>query len=170
MGVRVTVKPSSYQQAPSVPNFDDEAAAVVEYNGLPPLEPRKKISGQVLFTNVSAFFSRQGDEISKISLTEARQARIVVLVKNGHVQCVGTKSSCPVSSDDLDMVDLKGGTVSPGLISFGSPLGTTQILAEESTNDSEGPDPFAKKVPSVLGSHGMVRAVDGLQFGGRDAL
>ncbi|KAL4078461.1 hypothetical protein V8B97DRAFT_2102344 [Scleroderma yunnanense] len=167
--VHMATKPSSHQKVPSVPNYDNEAAAAVDYHGLPPLEPRKKISGQVLFSNVSACLLSR--EVSNPPLIETDHPRIVVLVDSGHVQCVGTEDSCPVSGNDFETIDLKGGMVSPGLISFGAPLGTTQILAEKSTNDGEVLNPFAKKVPSILGDgRAIVRAVDGLQFGSRDAL
>ncbi|KAF9227427.1 composite domain of metallo-dependent hydrolase [Gyrodon lividus] len=167
----VALKPSSHQKAPKVPNFDKEAAAVVQYDGLPPLQPFKKVRDRVLFANVTTLFSRDGDDITAISL-DGTTGRGVVLVENGAIQCVGTEQACVVPPQHgLEIIDLKGGSISPGLVSFGAPLGTTEILSEDSTNDGDVPDPFAIRIPSILGGdQTLIRAVDGLQFGGRDAL
>ncbi|KIK81164.1 hypothetical protein PAXRUDRAFT_15392 [Paxillus rubicundulus Ve08.2h10] len=168
---RVALKPTTHQKVPKVPNFDKEAKAVLQYDGLPPLQPSKKIRGRVLFTNVTTLFSRDGDDITEMSFNDTTR-RGVVLVENGAIQCVGTKQSCAVPSQhDLEIVDLKGGSISPGLVSFGAPLGTTEILSEDSTNDGNVLDPFISPIPSILGGdRTLIRAVDGLQFGGRDAL
>lgn len=155
-----------------MPNFDKEAAAVVKYDGLPPLKPSKKVKGRVLFTNVTTLFSRDGDDVTEMSLADIGAVGIV-LVERGVIQCVGTELSCAVSASEhgLDIVDLKGGSVSPGLVSFGAPLGTVEILSEDSTSDGNVLNPFKVPMPSVLGGdRTLVRAVDGLQFGGRDAL
>ncbi|KIJ61349.1 hypothetical protein HYDPIDRAFT_116118 [Hydnomerulius pinastri MD-312] len=175
----VVLKPSSHQKAPKVPNFDKEAAAVVEYDGLPPLKAKKKVGGRVLFANVTTLFSRDGDEVTEMSLVGSGSEDVeglgIVLVEDGAIQCIGTEHSCAVSvsrpQHNLEIVDLKGGSISPGLVSFGAPLGTAEILSEDSTNDGDVFDPFVKRVPSVLGDERtLVRAVDGLAFGGRDAL
>jgi hypothetical protein len=55
-------------------------------------------------------------------------------------------------------------------VSFGSPLGLEHIVAEDSTNDGTIYDPLVRAVPKVLDADVMARAVDGLQFGSRDAL
>jgi hypothetical protein len=60
---------------------------------------------------------------------------------------------------------------SPGLVTYGSPLGLDNIEQEPSTNDGEILDPLTAKVPAILGGDGsVIRAVDGLQYGGRDML
>ncbi|KAF8844379.1 composite domain of metallo-dependent hydrolase [Paxillus ammoniavirescens] len=168
---RVALKPSTHQKVPKVPNFDKEAKAVLQYDGLPPLQPSKKVGGRVLFANVTTLFSRDGDDITEMSFDDTTR-RGVVLVENGAIQCVGTEQSCAVPSQHgLEIVDLKGGSISPGLVSFGAPLGTAEILSEDSTNDGNVLDPFTSPFPSILGSdRTLIRAVDGLQFGGRDAL
>ncbi|KAF9241518.1 carbohydrate esterase family 9 protein [Melanogaster broomeanus] len=167
----VALKPSSHQTTPKVPNFDNEAAAVLQHDGLPPLQPSKKVGGRVLFTNVTTIFSRDGDGVTEMSL-DGMAERGVVLVENGAIQCVGTEQSCVVPPrHGLEIVDLRGGSISPGLVSFGAPLGTTEILSEDSTNDGNVLDSFATRIPSILGGEQtLIRAVDGLQFGGRDAL
>lgn len=52
----VVEKPNSLQCVPRVPNFDGEAARVVEYEGLPPLLPGESYIGDVLFKNVNSLF------------------------------------------------------------------------------------------------------------------
>lgn len=60
---------------------------------------------------------------------------------------------------------------SPGLISFGSPLGLNNIEAESSTNDGDVFDSLTGSVPEVVGGDGsVIRAVDGLLYATRDAL
>ncbi|CAE6466595.1 unnamed protein product [Rhizoctonia solani] len=67
------------------------------------------------------------------------------------------------------VVDLAYGSLSPGFISFGAPLGLEEIEAESSTNDGRGLDPlFGEGVPEIAGGDELViRAVDGLSFAGR---
>ncbi|KAH7888767.1 carbohydrate esterase family 9 protein [Phlebopus sp. FC_14] len=166
---QVALKPRSHQSAPKVPNFDREAAAAVEYDGLPPLRPSKTVGGRVLFTNVTTMFSRDDDTLNELLLGDGEPG--VVLIEMGAIQCVGTESSCNVFAErGFEVVDLKGGSISPGLISFGAPLGMAEILSEDSSNDGDVLDPFSTKVPPILGDRTLVRAVDGLQFGSRDAL
>lgn len=69
-----------------------------------------------------------------------------------------------------DQSDTAGGSISPGLISFGSPLGLEHIAAEASTNDGTTLDPLTAGVPKVFGPGAVAHAVDGLQFASRDAL
>lgn len=170
----VTRKPEAFQRTPQVPDFDSEAKAAVEYEGLPPLEPKKAQSDFVLFTNVRSVLSRAGSDISELSIPhEESQLGGVVVVKNGRITCSGNSAECFDSNliHNAEIVDLRGGSISPGLTSFGSPLGLVEIDAEDSTNDGLVFDPLIEKVPSIMGGDAaLVRAVDGLQFGGRNAL
>jgi len=75
------------------------------------------------------------------------------------------------SDSNVTLIDLHGGSISPGLVSFGAPLGLQIIDQESSTNDGNVYDPLIKAVPKILGGDGAVaRAVDGLQYSSRDAL
>ena len=83
---------------------------------------------------------------------------------------------CVVQVDDVDLVcgggdvdefvDLEGGSLAPGLTSYGSSLGLEEIIIEPSTNDGDVFDPLAdENLPSVLGKDtAIIRAVDDLQF------
>ena len=59
---------------------------------------------------------------------------------------------------------------SPGLVSYGSPLGLEEIQGEESTHDGAVIDPLSSIIPKLLVGNEVISAVDGLQFGGRDTL
>ena len=71
-----------------------------------------------------------------------------------------------------EFIDLKGGSLAPGLTSYGSPLGLVEISLEPSTNDGVVLDPLVDgNLPSILGKDtAIIRAVDGLQFQGRNTL
>ena len=167
----VVNKPQSFQRSPRVPNFDKEAADAVKYEGLPPLYPRKATS-DVLFTNVKAVYIPASGDIQQVFHAQ-HDSLGVVFVRNGVVVCSGLRSSCLTSaiSADAEVIDLRGGSISPGLVTFGSPLGLEEINQESSTNDGVVRDPLVKALPNILGGDGaMVRAADGLQYGTRDAL
>ena len=63
-----------------------------------------------------------------------------------------------------------GGSISPGLFAFGSPLGLEHIASERSTNDGSLPDSLTEVLPKVLGPGAIVHALYGLNFASRDAL
>ena len=96
-----------------------------------------------------------------------------MVVRSGKVVCSGRNPACftPSLMEEAQIVDLRGGSISPGLTTFGSPLGLVEIDSEDSTNDGLVFDPLVDRVPSIIGGDAaLVRAVDGLQFGGRNAL
>ena len=69
------------------------------------------------------------------------------------------------------VVELGGGAISPGFMSFGSPLGMEEIAGEPSTGDGRMYNPMESDVPRIVGDvGGVVRAVDGLVFQTRDAM
>ena len=71
----------------------------------------------------------------------------------------------------VPIVDLEGGSIAQGLLSYGAPLGLEEITAEASTNDGVAPAPLIDSVPSLVGGDKyLARAIDGLKFETRDAL
>jgi hypothetical protein len=99
----------------------------------------------------------------------------VVVVRNGDIICHGVAATC--SLDDLAdgkrvrVVDLEGGAISPGLLTYGSLLGLQEISFESSTGDGLVFDRLTERVPKLVGGdHSTIRAVDALQFAGRDSL
>lgn len=149
-----------------MPNFDREAEEAVKYEGLPPLEPHQKDA--VIFLNVSRVFG-----FSERLVSEGHS----VLVQSGVIKCIGLELDCleegrkrDISHDGIEVIDLEGGELAPGLTSFGSPLGLVEIRLEPSTNDGSVYDAFSSGYPMILGNDTIIRAVDGLAFGGRNTL
>ncbi|KZP34599.1 composite domain of metallo-dependent hydrolase [Athelia psychrophila] len=166
----VVDKPASFQKPPSTPNFDKEAKDAVKYEGLPPLEGRR-IADVVIFTNVSSIFTQDRDSIHEVySATDAASSRTVV-VNNGEIVCDGSDLHCQAAYDSghAEWVNLEGGSLSPGLITYGAPVGLDDIQGEPSTRDGVVLDPLQKNYPSVI-ENAIIRAADGLQFSTRDAL
>jgi hypothetical protein len=131
----VVHKPSSFQEAPEVPNFDKDAKEALRYDGLPPLEPKKSKSDLMAFNNVRAVWTKNGDGIVPIFEAQNHRHNTTVLVDIGVIVCTGTEQGCLsrlTDSKDIEVVDLKGGEVSPAFISFGSPLGLSNIEQETS--------------------------------------
>jgi hypothetical protein len=168
---QVSPKPESFQVLPKTPNFDHEAAAAVKYDGLPPLTSRK--SRHVIFTNVSSMYTKNNSHIEVVDFEGEESKWLTVAVRDGIITCVDNGDSCRYfSDDDVDVIDLRGGSLAPGLTTFGSPIGLVEIRLEPSTNDGKVYDPLHKDPPSLVGSaeQAIIRAVDGLQFGGRNTL
>jgi hypothetical protein len=166
-------KPQTFNSAPKVPNFDKEAEEAVEYDGLPPLKIDMSQKNAILFTNLRSAFVRNDGHVENAFDSQGGKLG-VALVQNGKMICLGLRKSCDtllLPDADIHIVDLKGGEISPGLVSFGSPLGLSSIEAEGSTNDGPVYDPLSKRIPDILGSpNTIVKAVDGLEFETRDAL
>ena len=167
----VVKKPSSAQQRPDTPDFDQEAHAVLEHDGLPPLTPERSTTHPVVFTNVSDVIIRRGPDVQETFTTQLEDG--VVVVEDGHMLCSGIASACAhlTSGDDIEYINLHGGVIAPGLITFGSPLGLEEIQGESSTSDGYTYDPLSQVIPGVVGGEGaLIRAADGLQFATREAL
>ncbi|KAJ6572062.1 carbohydrate esterase family 9 protein [Mycena capillaripes] len=166
-----SVKSKSSQHVPATPNFDKEIADAIKYEGLPPLEPEKAKSDVVVFRNVGSIYLKNPETRSINEVFSSARADGVVLVQNGRIVCSGTQTACPgaLSRSDALHLDLKGGSISPGLVSYGSPLGLAHIISEASTHDGAVFDPLSMKVPEIIDGT-AIKAVDGLLFATRDAL
>lgn len=167
----VVSKPRAFQHAPKTPNFDDEAKAALKYDGLPPLEIKNKHADTVVFDNVASVYLRTQDGVQR-SVVARDDSPGVVVTHQGKVVCTGKREACTAGLGETHTtVDLQGGSISPSLVSYGSPLGLEHIAQESSTNDGYAPAPLLKAVPKILGGDSaLVRAVDGLEFTTRDAL
>ncbi|KAG6911242.1 hypothetical protein DXG01_003109 [Tephrocybe rancida] len=159
-----------WKKVPSVPNWDKERKRSLKWDGLPPLhgKPRKN---KIVFTNVKTVLGRDldGGGVQEKFDAASDSELGAVIVENGRLVCIGP--SCSASAGVTDIVDLRGGSISPGLMTYGSPLGLEDIAGEPSTGDGIPYDPFAHNVPDILNDFGaIVRAMDALMFGTRDAL
>lgn len=162
---------TEWQEVPQVPNWDEERRKAVEWEGLPPLETRG-VNRRVAFRNVARLWVRNDGNVEETRFgAEGRDGGGTnVIVESGQITCVGRV--CEVEIRDADAIfDLRGGSIAPSFLSYGSPLGTEEIESEPSTGDGPLYDPFVKDVPRILGdTGGLVRTADGLQFGTRNAL
>ncbi|TFY72584.1 hypothetical protein EVG20_g397 [Dentipellis fragilis] len=146
-------KAEAFQDLPETPDFDEEAAQAIEYEGLPPLLPSRSDADVVLFTNVKNIVLPQA---GRTSLAEAYTAEAgelgVAVVTNGSLSCYGVQSACSDFADGVrvKVVDLRGGAISPGLLSYGSPLGLEEISQEPSTRDGSVFDPLTGKCTACL--------------------
>jgi hypothetical protein len=170
-------KPSLLQRPPKTPNFDREARETIEYDGLPPLRSRHHfVNGEIIkLINVTSVWVGQDEDGSPLFDGSVDGPRDV-LIRNGVIVCVTIMGSMCLTDADLVTniareVDLKGGSLAPGLVTFGSPLGLEEINLEPSTNDGTVPDALTGSVPSIVGgTNAIIRAVDGLAFNGRNLL
>ncbi|TFK91321.1 composite domain of metallo-dependent hydrolase [Polyporus arcularius HHB13444] len=172
-------KPAALQHVPKVPDFDEEAKETLEHDGLPPLEPKKSVSNTVVFANVSRVIVRSADSPFGVSELASVQGagRFFAVVQGGKLVCVDSPESECVrsvmsgSAVTYDIVNLEGGSISPGLTTVGSPLGLGEIFSETSTQDGNVEDSLSSTIPGLAGgSNALIRAVDGLQFSTRHAL
>ncbi|KAH9176442.1 carbohydrate esterase family 9 protein [Lactarius sanguifluus] len=170
----VVSKPDKFKDLPKVPNFDREAEEAVTFEGLPPLLPKRASTDFVLFTGVRSVILPGRDYLAELFSAQEDEAGVVA-VQNGDIICYGTAAACSLDNladgERVRVVDLQGGAISPGLLTYGSPLGLQEIEAEPSTGDGRVFDPLTGWVPKLVGGDdSIVRAVDALQFAGRDAL
>jgi imidazolonepropionase-like amidohydrolase len=108
-------KPEEFQRVPKTPSWDKEAQEALDYEGLPPLEPKKSVAGTVIFTNVREVFLPDGKHgIQQLIVAQGGESGTVI-IKEGKIVCRGTETSCIQSTDkDATVVDLEGGSLSPG--------------------------------------------------------
>lgn len=170
----VTPKPATFQKAPEAPNWDEEAKDALKYEGLPPLVPKKRIQATVMFTNVSSLYRKDAANTVQEHIFSQGAEPGVVVVTEGKIVCSGTSVACVsalVGREEVEMVDLKGGSIAPGFTSFGSALGAEEIQGESSTQDGAPFDPLLQVVPEIIGgAYSLDRAADGLMYGTRNAL
>ena len=163
-----------HSEAPKTPDFETEAKVAVEYEGLPPLQPKESTPQTVLFTNLTNLWVRKGNRVRSVlnDLVSApdRAEYGVVGVKAGSIVCV-TAKGCKKYKPLFDrIVDLEGGAIQPGLVTYGSSLGLQEIAMEKSTVDGRVFDPLTHTIPNILENDAIIRAVDGLQHQTRNSL
>ena len=118
--------------------------------------PQRRVDAVHLY-NVSLVYFLEGPR-GAVTVTSRRvDPHDGVLVTAGKVACIGNGRSCPGLLDAAEKVDLKGGTIIPGLVAFGTELGMADIGAEPAARDG---------LPSALLTSPTARAVDGLRLGG----
>lgn len=102
-----------------------------------------------------------------------RNGMATVVVQDGKITCVENKPQACATSifSDATTVDLRGGSIIPALMAYGSALGLEEIAGEPSTGDGQLWNAFRVDLPEIIGDvGGVVRASDALQFSTRCAL
>jgi hypothetical protein len=168
------IKPSKFQTLPKTPNWDKEAEETVRWDGVPPLtgEYGATEGKTIKIIGVkSVWHYGAGGHVEPLFDDKEGKGRSV-LFEDGLMVCVGDVGSFCGRTDVDETVDLEGGSLAPGLTSYGSPLGLVEMSLEPSTNDGVVLDPLVNgNLPSILGKDtAIIRAVDGLQFQGRNTL
>ena len=170
----IVSKPKTYQRTPRRPNFNIDAQKAVNYEGLPPLAPKKSpIDTTIIFKNVKSLYQRKSGVIEQALFPQETGNFSTIIIRNGSIICSGDELCSKVAPWDpasLLTIDLEGGSISPGFVSFGSPLGLENMGQEPSTNDGIINDHLLYSIPDILGNSATIHAVDGLEYGSRDAL
>ncbi|KAJ7028309.1 hypothetical protein C8F04DRAFT_1291263 [Mycena alexandri] len=167
-------KPDAFQHVPHTPSWEQEVRDTIAHEGLPPLTGRHA-PGTIAFIGVRSAWVRRAGGILPLSDSAAAPGEmnnLTVIVHAGRIACAGAHGAGACAdfiAAGAEVVDLQRGTIAPGLTTFGSDLGLSEILLEASTRDGPVFDALTMRVPSILG-HTVIRAVDGLQFGGRNTL
>ncbi|KAM6496057.1 carbohydrate esterase family 9 protein [Amanita muscaria] len=160
-----------WQRVPRVPNWDKESNETIQWEGLPPLHGKK--ARDVVFKNVARVFRRGMNGTIEEAFSPGvdalgRLALGTVVVENGKLTYIGQKCDNLVRKE---VVDIRGGSIFPGMMTYGSPLGLEEIESEPTTGDGEPYDAFRTNIPSILDDvGGVLRAMDALVFGTRNAL
>ena len=145
----------------------------MKHDGLPPLKPARP-SKDAIFIRVESLWARHYTSGEVTLRKVANGDNGIVIVRNGKVVCAGSNAQCEVMRTKMagvPIVDLEGGSIAPGLLSYGAPLGLEEISEEASTGDGVAPAPLVDSVPSLVGGDRyLARAIDGLTFETRDAL
>ncbi|KAL4946520.1 hypothetical protein BDV06DRAFT_233118 [Aspergillus oleicola] len=88
--------------------------------------------GPITFTGIrKAFIDHPG-------LDKQEEVNLVLVTENNRVSCLGSRTTClePYQTDNnITVIPLKNGYITPGLIAFGNNLGIQDIPSEPSTKD-----------------------------------
>lgn len=170
-------KKGEHEAAPKAPkagNFTKDIEAVkssydeiITFESLAFPSAKEPTRNCTVFTNVKERYFRTPSS-SVASSTDSS----TIVVEGGKILCSGPSCSS-FSSICSHFIDTQGGYILPGLTSYGSNLGLTDIVSENQASDGNTLDPITSANPVVqtaeyLRSWPTPRAVDGLQWGGHD--
>jgi hypothetical protein len=164
----VVSKPAELQKIVPETDVAKEAALAVKYRGDPPLSAPLQAKN-VVFSGVGAIYLKadEGHGIEEVSFASFAGGLATVIIKDGEIACAG-RECVATEGIDFKYVDLKGGSISPGLITYGSYLGLMEIRQEPTTTDGKIYDALSSVSPLVDGM--VVKGADGAVFDGKDQL
>jgi hypothetical protein len=147
-------RPESDQSAPPAGNWTKEIAYDIATKGDPDYSPRA-VHLNMAFINVSSVILRRDGSVKDLSPSDAT---FDVVVDRGEIDCIG---KCAFDAE-IPIIDLKGGSLAPGLTSSGIPLG----LKYEEGSGSFDPDADAMSSETkALTQFAVNKAADGVFFG-----
>lgn len=112
----IVEKPEEAQKVTQEGKWDKEIQETLAARGDPDLRPKGKAN--VVFTHVKEMYREMVQEVGG-----------TVVVTNGEISCVG---ECAFA-EGFEVIDLKGGSITPGLTTVGSYVGMMEIRQEKST-------------------------------------
>ncbi len=129
-------KKEELQVIPKSGDYDDQAREAVTSRGDPDLRP-KSTKKNIIFQGVGALYHPQAILLAQangfVGDLQDLGTKTKIVVRDGEITCVG---DCVVEQSlEFEVVDLKGGSIGPGLITVGSYLGLMEIRQEKSTWD-----------------------------------
>jgi hypothetical protein len=171
----VIEKPKHQSVPPPTKDAAERAKAAVDAAGELSYASRKTVDS-VVFVNVRSAFgiAAESGEVEQTfgaayDLTDDADAAVLgsVVVRNAKIVCAGSCES--FTSGIADVVDLRGGSLLPGLVSYGAPLGIVDLPSEPSTKDGEAFDVLASKAtqPDLLRNQ-IIKGVEALSLGQKD--
>ncbi|CAG8467170.1 8979_t:CDS:10 [Ambispora gerdemannii] len=125
-----------------------------------PIEQRKtRTASSVLIKNIGKVYL---DENSELDAITSDSELISLFVKEGIIECLGVSCNDETVSNTIDVIDLNGGYVLPGITAVCSDLGLAEIISEDTANDGN-----VLSLSHPNDTDHLVYAIDGLKFGGR---
>lgn len=170
----VVAKPKQQGVPRSRRDAAERAKETRETGGKLSYAPKRKIQ-DVVFVNVrSTFGISQDGEVEQTfgasydsgSVDAAAKLGLVV-VRGSEIVCTGACDS--FASGIVDVVDLAGGSLMPGLVGYGPALGVSEIAPEKSTVDGNTFDIVAPAagVPEILQGT-IIKGSEALSLGGKE--
>ena len=148
------------QSAPPAGNFTAEIAYDIATKGHPDYSP-KAVYSSLVFTNVKSIVLRREGALKDLHPSLSASIDVFsVAVENGEITCIG---DC-VFSSDTTVINLEGGSIAPGLIAAGSPLGLQEIDLQIHNEPPAPVDPINSNPPSLT-RFSLDKAADGISFG-----
>jgi len=120
---------------------------------------KERTASSVIIKNIGKVFVDENTIIE--STNSSLKENISMMVKDGLIECVGTDCIIP-NNNSLEVIDLKGGYILPGMIAVNTNLGLIEIDQEPITSDGFGPIINYPDSEDVV-----IKAIDGLKFGGK---
>ncbi|KAL7413707.1 hypothetical protein BDY24DRAFT_340073 [Mrakia frigida] len=169
----VVAKPHLQFIPPSSSNAEAGAFEAVASDGNPDRSPKQFLES-IVYTGVRSAFSVNDGDVqqvfgsSDLSSSFEKHELGMVVIEGGKIVCVGLECE-GVDLKGLTSVDLKGGSILPGMTSFGAPLGIQEMPSEASTQDGAVFDALGSDVPKLLAGQ-VIKGSESLSFGGKDLL